>query len=65
MSLINCSECNKEVSNEAESCPSCGNPIKKEDFGRKMMRTGKDIQNFGIGLTLLTIIIILFFSWLF
>ncbi len=25
MALINCSECGKEVSNKAESCPHCGN----------------------------------------
>lgn len=27
MSLIKCSECQKEVSDKASSCPSCGNPI--------------------------------------
>jgi len=27
MSLINCSECGKEVSDKAVSCPDCGNPI--------------------------------------
>lgn len=27
MSLINCSECNKEISDKAEACPNCGNPI--------------------------------------
>lgn len=25
--LINCSECNKEVSNKAKACPNCGAPI--------------------------------------
>jgi hypothetical protein len=29
MSLIKCSECGKEISDHAESCPSCGNPIHK------------------------------------
>lgn len=28
MALINCSECGKEVSNKAVSCPNCGNPIR-------------------------------------
>jgi len=28
MSLIKCSECGKEVSSKAQSCPGCGNPIK-------------------------------------
>ena len=27
MALINCSECNQEVSDKAESCPKCGAPI--------------------------------------
>ena len=27
MTLIKCSECGKEVSSKAESCPNCGNPI--------------------------------------
>ncbi|HBM98519.1 MAG TPA: hypothetical protein DD413_03750 [Ruminococcus sp.] len=27
MALIKCSECGKEVSSKAHSCPNCGNPI--------------------------------------
>lgn len=27
MALIKCSECAKEISDKAEICPSCGNPI--------------------------------------
>ena len=27
MSLIKCSECGKEVSDKAKTCPNCGNPI--------------------------------------
>lgn len=27
MALINCPECNKEISNKASSCPHCGCPI--------------------------------------
>ena len=27
MALINCDECNKEVSDKAETCPQCGAPI--------------------------------------
>lgn len=30
MALIKCSECGKEVSNKADSCPHCGNPITKK-----------------------------------
>lgn len=32
MSLINCPECNKEISDMAENCPNCGVPIKKKKF---------------------------------
>lgn len=28
MALIKCTECGKEVSKKAPSCPNCGNPIK-------------------------------------
>ena len=28
--LINCSECGKQISDNAVSCPNCGNPIGKE-----------------------------------
>lgn len=27
MALISCPECNKEISDKAQSCPSCGVPI--------------------------------------
>lgn len=27
MALINCKECNKEISSKARSCPHCGAPI--------------------------------------
>lgn len=30
MVLIKCSECGKEISSKARSCPNCGNPIYKE-----------------------------------
>ena len=30
MVLIICPECNKEISNKAESCPHCGYPIEKK-----------------------------------
>lgn len=28
MSLVNCNECGKQISDKAEMCPHCGNPIK-------------------------------------
>ncbi len=30
MTLIQCSECGKQISSNAESCPHCGNPIQKK-----------------------------------
>lgn len=27
MAIVNCSECNKEVSDKAATCPHCGNPM--------------------------------------
>lgn len=32
MALINCKECNQEISSKAEKCPNCGCPIKKKGF---------------------------------
>jgi membrane protein YdbS with pleckstrin-like domain len=32
MALIKCSECGREISDKAASCPSCGNPIKPNDI---------------------------------
>ena len=29
MALINCPECQKEISNSANACPNCGHPIEK------------------------------------
>lgn len=28
MALVKCSECDKEISDKAETCPSCGSPTK-------------------------------------
>ena len=30
MALINCSECGKQISDKAVSCPNCGNPINQQ-----------------------------------
>lgn len=35
MALINCSECGKEVSENATTCPNCGNPINKKGVNAK------------------------------
>ena len=35
MALIKCPECGKDVSTEAEICPYCGYPIKKQDVSTR------------------------------
>jgi predicted nucleic acid-binding Zn ribbon protein len=40
MALVNCKECNKEISSSAKVCPECGNPIaekRKEANNRSQM----------------------------
>jgi hypothetical protein len=39
MALINCPECNKEISDKAESCPNCGCPI--NIVGQSMIQENK------------------------
>jgi len=34
MKLIECPACHKQVSSEADTCPSCGQPIKRGFIGR-------------------------------
>ena len=40
MALISCSECGKEVSDKAKSCPGCGAPIGKQADSQKVTRKG-------------------------
>jgi len=35
MALIKCSECSKEISDKAESCPNCGNPNEIQHLATK------------------------------
>lgn len=47
MSLINCSECDKQVSDKARSCPNCGvplNSISLKDFNYKELRFTKKMK---------------------
>lgn len=36
MALIKCSECGKEVSDKANSCPNCGAPIKEDEIKKEI-----------------------------
>ncbi|UAM97740.1 hypothetical protein K8354_15795 [Polaribacter litorisediminis] len=54
MGLINCSECKKEISDKAKSCPSCGNPINQlveqsKDVGFELLKFPKLPENLKIG----------------
>lgn len=46
--LINCSECGKQVSDKAASCPNCGNPIATQESasGRNENRSERQDQFF-------------------
>lgn len=45
MALINCSECGKEISNKASSCPGCGNPVNNST--KTVKRAGAKYESFG------------------
>ena len=36
MALINCPECNKQISDKANSCPNCGYPISPSESNKKV-----------------------------
>ena len=64
MALINCSECGKEVSDKASTCPNCGAPIAgKQEISfdpkshARVTRTGAKWE--GIGTILLVLGIVL------
>ena len=40
MGLIKCSECGKEVSDKAKSCPNCGAPVGRSDKTNAFAITG-------------------------
>lgn len=52
MALINCPECGKKVSGQAQSCPNCGTPIlnRLQNNGWYRMRKGLGLFNVIIGL---------------
>jgi len=48
MALINCPECQKEISDKAESCPHCGCPIKNEINDNMYEYNGKQFDISGV-----------------
>lgn len=67
MALINCPECGKQISNNAENCPNCGHPVNfKKNISSKQnkkvvvkSREGCFLQTLNIGCLIVVIIIIL------
>lgn len=55
MALIKCSECGKEVSDQAKICPNCVNPIKEEN--NKMTKNDKIICYSILAINILILII--------
>jgi len=57
MALINCPECGKRISNQAESCPNCGHPINFIKY-EKNKREGCFLQTLNVG----CLMILIFFA---
>ena len=60
MAMINCPECNKEISNKAFVCPDCGYPlsnnISNADFSIKKKTPGKGFGVSGLVMGILGVI---------
>ena len=61
MAIINCPECNSDISNKAENCPKCGFPISVRNNPQQIVikkNEGCFLQTMNIG----CLIIIIFFA---
>ncbi len=70
MALINCPECNTQVSDKAEKCPNCAFPIKTQNKKEKIESEGCFLQtlNFGCAMAaygVIGIILIIIFAAIF
>lgn len=50
MALINCPECNKQISDFAVNCPNCGYPLQKQNFEKKSTPQNRNINQNKTGL---------------
>lgn len=57
MALVICPECGKEVSDNAERCPHCGNDMQPEKTAR--MKRADALQGCGCSMMLLPVLVIL------
>jgi hypothetical protein len=53
MALIKCPSCSKDVSDQADTCPACGHPIKHGFLGR----AGTE-RTFNIGCLVVVIVVL-------
>lgn len=58
MALIKCPECNKDVSDTAEKCPSCGYNIKRYIQGKKKQETKQESKNNKVPINKVLILVI-------
>jgi len=59
MALINCPECNKEFSDQADACPNCGYKPIQEEKKELLEKKNKTKKNAGVGCLVLIIVVIL------
>ena len=60
MALISCSECGKKVSENADSCPHCGDPIAAKPPATANVKVARALKKWeGIGFVLMAIGIVM------
>lgn len=65
MAMINCPECNKEISDQAISCPYCGYVLKKEpEIRRTQLSSIKKNTGAGIAYLVVGLLILILFALL-
>ena len=51
MALVKCTECGREISDKAEKCPNCGNPVERrvicDECGESIPETYLECPNCG------------------
>ncbi|MDD5207245.1 MAG: zinc ribbon domain-containing protein [Desulfobacterales bacterium] len=62
MSLIQCAECGKEISDKAASCPHCGAPTQHGEVADKKARRARRGNIQGAGCLLMIIALVLGFT---
>ena len=64
MAMIRCPECKKRISENADSCPSCGYQLTPEKIAEIKKKEQRDLKGFGIGCLSVVIVIVIFFIYL-